>query len=160
MGAFARASLLRHVFESIRYQRCGWQRGWWAPMDLRSTQASRRRRQQAALGSQARTGSLKSRRTRFAPAQLSRHTRRRGVRVAASPVTRSSFPDLIEQSAVDRRAQGACFLRLLRQLSDRHRPRRDRRCRSHASHSTGGGWRSGLRCSSGRSFVWREARTL
>jgi thiamine pyrophosphate-dependent acetolactate synthase large subunit-like protein len=36
-------------------------------------------------------------------------------------------------------ARGACFLRLRRQLSDRHRPRSDRRRRGDASHSAGRG---------------------
>jgi hypothetical protein len=91
MGAFARAICC--VMCSRASFNAAWQRGWWAPMDLRSTQASSRPTPTSSARLQARTGSLRrSRRARFAPhANISpRSTTRRSARPRPSPEVR--FP--------------------------------------------------------------------
>jgi hypothetical protein len=88
-GRFRESDLLRHMFESV-VQRC-MAEGWWAPMDLRSTQASSPPTPTSSARFQARTGSLRrSRRARFAPrANISPHS---PTRRSARPHAEVHFP--------------------------------------------------------------------
>ena len=77
---------------------------------------------------------------------------------AASPVTPKFISPIRSGGPMDGRAQGACLLRLRRQLSDRHRPRRDCRRRSDAGHPAGRGRGGSDDARADGDPLWHEAR--
>ena len=118
------------------------------------------RRQQATLGSKPRMearGDQGKRRPRRA--RISCDSRRCGF-WRGIPCDAEIHLAIRPGGPMDRRTQGTCLLRLCQQLSDRHRPWGDCRCRSHARHSPGGSRSGAHNARADRDALRHEARIL
>ena len=138
-GRFRESDALRHLFESV-VQRCMAEGlvsadGFAVDASLIAADANKQR---SVPSKDWKPEEIKDNAVRAAREYLA--TLDDAAFGAASPVTPRFVSRSDPAGPVDRRAQGACLLRLCRQLSDRYRPRRDCRRRGDAGHSAGRGW--------------------
>jgi IS5 family transposase len=136
-GRFRESDALRHLFESV-VQRCmaeGLVGGDGFAVDA-SLIAADANKQRSVPSKDWKPEEIKDNAVRAAREYLA--TLDDAAFGAASPVT-PKFVSRSDPAAQWTGAQGACLLRLCRQLSDRYRPRGDCRRRGDAGHSAGRG---------------------